>query len=201
MKNCPYCNEQIQEDAIKCKFCGEWLNKNNVAPTQQTEGRKGLNGNDMKKGCLLFLGVIILLLVIRGCWVSNKNKTSYSNKTATEILEESKSKEETAKQSSRPKEWVSVIKQQSSAEKQSNTFTLQGGKQKITYNVTGGSMTLCMIYIVKEGESLEKDGGIPEVMADKAISGETMARKSAGQYYLDVKPANGTCTVEVFEER
>lgn len=90
MKNCPYCSEEIQEDAKKCKHCGEWLNK---TPSSNIVKKKPW----YRKWWGLLIILIFTMYVLGGMFQnfeedkssssSNNSKTSTSREltTGTEV--------------------------------------------------------------------------------------------------------------------
>lgn len=150
----------------------------------------------MKKKIILgVIGVIVVLGII-GAAGGDKgtNNSTGANSNGNNTEEKA--------QADQPKQWVTVIEANGTANKKTASFELKGGQQKITYTFKGNDpYVIGAIYIMKEGTSKEEQGGIAEVMVQKAGTDETIARKSAGTYYLDVTAANASWTVKVEEER
>jgi hypothetical protein len=100
-----------------------------------------------------------------------------------------------------PKSWKTVMTLSGNANKRSGLSALGAADTRMRYVCGSGQFTLCGIYVMQEGTSLEKDGGFPEVTADKPGSGETLLVKDAGKYYLDVASSNSNWTVKIEQLR
>lgn len=146
---------------------------------------------------LLIVGVVVVLSVIGSACGTKKEKP-----TVPAVQEQGKNtapKEETKIELT--KQWIVITELKGNADKSSDTFRLNGGKVRLTYNFQGNVAVFGGVYILKEGVDLMTDGGIPEVMVSEVGGDSTIVRKAKGDYYLKVVSANANYTVKLEEER
>jgi len=128
---------------------------------------------------------------------TTKTNTKTPSQTTAPISQETPKPTQPAK----PKEWVQVVTFSGDAKKRSAPFTLSGADARLKYTQTGSQYATAYVYIVKQGESLEQQGGFPEISIEGNKTDETRLAKSAGSYYFDVNSVGANWTVSIEEYR
>ncbi len=152
---------------------------------------------------------VVLVIVVISAGASDDQTevdTTAAPSTSTEMAEEpvtnqAPTTEAPTTTTTAAPEWIEVARLSGTAQKQGDTFQLEGGKVRARYEFDAGQFGIFAFYVMEEGDSLAQSGGIPTVTCTESCSDETLLRQPAGAYYLDVNASGGEWSVVIEEER
>jgi len=153
---------------------------------------------------LLTASVSLLIGLSAAACGSNSTTTTSSSASAVSTPATAQAPKTATAQAPQAAQWVTVVHASGHSDKRTDLFTLHGGRAKLAYSFTddaGMGIIVGAIYVLKEGESLNKSGGVPEAIITKPGNDSTFLTKTAGRYYLEVSAAETHWTVTIRERR
>lgn len=153
-----------------------------------------------KKRVIIPLALFALLVII--AIASPKDETDGASSTTTEPAQAVENNDETdatdAPETTGPTaapQWVEVASLDGNTNKRGDIFNLpEADDIRMRWLSDGGFFA---VYVMKKGDNLEEQGGIPETTCTEQCADETRLAKSEGEYYLDVKSSSGTWRVVI----
>ncbi len=163
------------------------------------QGKKLAGYEENKKMALIVTAVLIAFSFVVNVLVPKTPVKLNTQESTQKKQQASEPKKSETKKAVTPKTWQPITTLSGSTNKRSETFALSGADARLKYTISGSDAIIVSVYVMKDGKSLDQDGGFPEVTATKAGSDETRLRQSPGNYYLDVSSANADWTVTIEE--
>lgn len=145
-----------------------------------------------RKWIWIGLGVLIVIGIASAGSGDDEDKASETTLASTTTVAGATSTT-VAATTTAPATWQVVTELSGSSEKTGDTFHLDKAQTRLTYSSNEG---VFYAYVMKDGDTLESDGGIPEVSCSEKCDDTTNLRRDPGDYYLAVR-GSGTWTVKV----
>jgi hypothetical protein len=78
MKKCPFCAEEIQDEAVKCKHCGSFMIDAELRGLKRTGDVEWYYKNPAIIMCILFLGPVALPFIFKNPQYDTGKKTMWT---------------------------------------------------------------------------------------------------------------------------